>query len=154
MGYQLLAARDEKVRRLAETCRERGIPLTHQRRVVAEAIADRKDHPTAERMYEEVRQCMPNVSRMTVYRVLDLLVDLGIVTKVGHLGSAARFDPNTKRHHHLACLRCGRLFDLQVPGLDDLAFPDTRRLGFRVADYSVQFTGLCAACGGKSSIPH
>lgn len=97
---------------------------------------------------------MPNVSRMTVYRVLDLLVDLGIIAKVGHPGSAVRFDPNTERHHHLVCLRCNELFDLEAPDLDDLEFPDTRRLGFRVADYSILFTGVCAACSGKSSSSH
>jgi Fur family peroxide stress response transcriptional regulator len=94
---------------------------------------------------------MPNVSRMTVYRVLDLLVELGIITKVGHPGNAIRFDPNTERHHHLVCLRCNQLFDLEAPDLDDLELPETGRLGFRVADYSIQFTGICAACGGKSS---
>jgi Fur family peroxide stress response transcriptional regulator len=154
MTYQSRTALDEKTERLAKACRERGIPLTHQRRAVLEAIADRKDHPTAERVYEEVRQRLPNVSRMTVYRVLDLLVELGIITKVGHPGSAIRFDPTTERHHHLVCLRCNQLFDLEAPDLDHLELPDTRRLGFRVADYSIQFTGICETCQRKSPGSH
>jgi Fur family peroxide stress response transcriptional regulator len=144
-------APDEKVRRLEQACRERGIPLTHQRRAVLEAIAGRTDHPSAERIYEEVRQRLPNVSRMTVYRVLDLLIELGIITKVGHPGSAARFEPNTGRHHHLACLRCSKLLDLHDPDLDNLELPDTRTLGFRIADYSIQFTGICSECERRAA---
>jgi Fe2+ or Zn2+ uptake regulation protein len=91
---------------------------------------------------------------MTVYRVLDLLVEFGIVSKVGHPGSAIRFDPTTERHHHLVCLRCNQLFDLHDPDLDDLDLPDTRRLGFRVADYTIQFKGICSDCRGKPSRTH
>lgn len=154
MIYHPQSTLDEKAQRLAEACRERGIPLTHQRGAVLEAIADRKDHPTAEKIYEVVRQRLPNVSRMTVYRVLDLLVELGIITRVGHPGSAIRFDPTTERHHHLVCLRCNRLFDLVAPDLDDLELPDTRRLGFRVAGYSIQFTGICSGCDRKDPGSH
>jgi Fur family peroxide stress response transcriptional regulator len=132
--------------KLARVCREQRVPLTRQRKAIFEAIVGRKDHPTADQIYEDVSRRLPNVSRMTVYRVLDLLVRLDMITKVCHPGSAVRFDPTTERHHHLVCLRCNQLFDLQDPDLDNLGLPDTRRLGFRVADYSIQFKGLCSAC--------
>jgi Fur family peroxide stress response transcriptional regulator len=150
MNYHQQSAREEMGQRLAQACRDRAIPLTHQRVTVLETISDRKDHPTAEQIYAEVRRRMPNTSRMTVYRVLDLLVDLGIITKVGHLGSAARFDPTTARHHHLVCVRCDALLDLHDPDLDELDLPSARRLGFKVDDYSILFTGICEACHRKS----
>lgn len=151
MRYQHGSTRRETGQKLARACRDRAIPLTRQRSTVLEAIAGRKDHPTADGIYDDVRRRLPSVSRMTVYRVLDLLVDLGIIARVGHLGRAARFDPDTERHQHLACVRCDALVDWHDPGLNELDLPDCRRSGFKVADYSILFTGTCSACSQKSS---
>lgn len=133
-------------RRLEELCRERRIPVTHQRRAILDAVAGRTDHPTADEVFDDVRRRLPDVSRTTVYRVLELLVELGLVTKIGHPGATIRFDPRTQPHHHLVCLRCNRLIDLEVPDLNDLELPNTRRLGFEVTDYSIHFRGICRTC--------
>jgi Fur family peroxide stress response transcriptional regulator len=150
MKYQRASMLRESGQRLADACRARAIPLTPQRRAVLEAVVVRDDHPTADGIYDEVRRCLPDVSRMTVYRVLELLLDLGIIARVGHIGRAARFDPITQRHHHLACVRCDSLIDLHDPCLNELDLPDARRLGFEVSDYSILFTGICSACKRKS----
>ena len=131
-------AEEDKSQRLIELCRERGIPLTHQRRVIFDSIVDRRDHPTADQIYDSVREQLPQISRMTVYRVLDLFVDLGVISKVCHPGVAIRFDPTTEAHHHLICVRCSKLYDL-----------DTGRLGFEVQDYAIQFRGVCKECRRK-----
>jgi Fur family transcriptional regulator, peroxide stress response regulator len=107
----------------------------------------RGDHPTADQLYETVRAELPGISRMTVYRVLDLLVLLGLVQRVSHPGVAVRFDPNPRPHHHLICLGCQRLIDVEERILDELEPPAAAgRLGFAVTDHSVQFRGLCAQC--------
>ena len=120
--------------------------MTHQRRAVLDAVAGRSDHPTADDVYEDVRRGLPDVSRTTVYRVLELLVDLELVTKIGHARATVRFDPRTELHHHLICLRCDKLIDLEGPDPNALELPDTRRLGFKVTDYSIHFRGICRAC--------
>ena len=134
-------------------CRRQGLPLTAQRRAVLRALAGRMDHPTADQLYEEVRQTLPDISRTTVYRVLDALVRVGVVHRVSHPGSAVRFDALTRRHHHLLCVSCGSLADLSSPDLDALSTPDTGPLGFEVQDFSIQFNGLCAACKAASTAP-
>jgi Fur family peroxide stress response transcriptional regulator len=127
-------------------CRERRLPVTTQRRAIFEMILDRDDHPTADRVYDQVRKRLPTISRTTVYRILDSLVELGFITKVCHLGSAARFDPRTRQHHHLVCLRCERIIDVEEKSLNDLPWPDVRRHGFEIRDYQIHFRGVCAKC--------
>jgi Fur family peroxide stress response transcriptional regulator len=144
-------AKADRTERLAALFKERGVPLTHQRSVIFDSLVDRKDHPTADQVYEKVRKELPNISRMTVYRVLELFVNLGIITKVCHPGVAVRFDPTTDIHHHLICIQCHTLFDVEHSENFAVEPPDTRGLGFEVMSYSVQFRGLCADCKGEAS---
>jgi Fur family peroxide stress response transcriptional regulator len=130
-------------------CRERGVPLTVQRRVIYEAILDHIDHPTADDVYEQVKRRLPGVSRTTVYRVLETLVNLGVISKPSCPGSVARYDKSVDRHHHLVCVRCERTIDWEDPSFNRLKLPDTRRLGFTIADYSVHFMGVCQACRSR-----
>jgi Fur family peroxide stress response transcriptional regulator len=149
---------ESRFARLDEACRKRGIPLTVQRRSVFAAVLARSDHPTAEQVFQDIRADVPGISRTTVYRALDTLVEMGLVRKASHLGAAARFDPNTERHHHIVCRKCETVVDLSARALDGLSIPDLRKQGFIVDDYSIHFTGLCTACrvrggagGGKKN---
>jgi Fur family peroxide stress response transcriptional regulator len=109
-------------------------------------LAERIDHPTADQVFAAVRNRMPDVSRTTVYRVLDTLVRLGLAVKTPHPGASVRFDPRTERHHHLVCTGCDRVIDLHAPELNALRLPDTRRFGFEVDDFSLHIRGLCSDC--------
>jgi Fe2+ or Zn2+ uptake regulation protein len=131
---------------LEQACRRRGIPLTVQRRSLLAALLGRDDHPTAEDLFGAVAAQLPGVSRGTVYRTLDKLVELGLVARVSHPGSAARFDAKTHRHHHAICDRCGAMRDVEAQALDRIALPDLGASGFQVHDYSVHFRGLCRRC--------
>lgn len=138
---------DRKLDAFAELCRREGVPLTVQRRTILSALLARDDHPTADHIFDDVRAHIPGVSRTTVYRVLDTLVKLGVARKTAHAGAQVRFDPNTERHHHLVCVHCGKVADVDDDrSLGGLRLPDTKRLGFTVDDYSIQFHGSCAEC--------
>jgi Fur family peroxide stress response transcriptional regulator len=127
-------------------CRKRGLALTIQRRAVFEQLAERRDHPTADQVYDALSARLPGLSRTTVYRVLETLVAAGLARRVHHTGAAARFDAVTERHHHLVCESCGRLVDLEDAAVPRLRVPDARGKGFRIRDYSISFTGLCSSC--------
>jgi Fur family peroxide stress response transcriptional regulator len=127
-------------------CRKRGLAVTVQRKAVFEAISARRDHPTADQVYDKVRGRIPGLSRTTVYRVLDTLVEAGFLRRVQHAGSVTRFDPMTERHHHLVCEACGRLVDVEDAAVPALRLPEGRGSGFRITDYSVSFLGLCGPC--------
>src|SRR3546814_4789768 len=92
------------------------------------------DHPTAEQIYEASRERVPEISRGTVYRTLESLVQLGAIGRAHHLGPTTRFDSKTDHHHHLVCIRCNRVIDFEDARLDNLPLPDPTRTGFHITD--------------------
>jgi Fur family peroxide stress response transcriptional regulator len=110
-----ITERRDRLQGFERLCREHGLALTVQRREVFAAMLERRDHPTAEQIYAKVKGRVPGVSRTTVYRVLETLVGAGVITKACHPGAAARYDPLTRRHHHLVCLHCEKVVDLEDP---------------------------------------
>jgi len=131
---------------LESLCRRKGLRLTSQRKAILTALAGRSDHPTADRLYDQIQPGLPEISRTTVYRVLEKLVEAGVARTVSHPGSVSRFEAIGPRHHHLACRRCSSLTDIAAPGLNELPLPSTRGLSFRIEDYSILFMGICTEC--------
>ncbi|MFZ3208046.1 MAG: Fur family transcriptional regulator [Geobacteraceae bacterium] len=139
-----------KLGHLETACRKRGVTITSQRRIILESLAERQDHPTADLLFEAVREQLPEVSRTTVYRVLEMLVRLGVARLINSPFAKARFDADTERHHHLICMACDTVLDCHDPKLDSIPFPATVAADFEIRDYSVNFAGLCADCRNKS----
>ncbi|QDU60569.1 Transcriptional regulator PerR [Planctomycetes bacterium Pan216] len=132
-----------------ELFRACGMPLTIQRRIIFEELSQRSDHPTADQIFQSVQDRLPGLSRTTVYRVLEALVEAGLIQRICHPGATARYDANMNRHHHVVCLKCQRVIDLHSSELDALAVPKGLDGSFRVLDVSVHFRGLCAECQEK-----
>ncbi|MFG0315874.1 MAG: Fur family transcriptional regulator [Planctomycetota bacterium JB042] len=128
-------------------CRAAGISMTLQRRAVLEVLLARADHPTADQVVEDLAERgVSGVSRATVFRALELFAERGIVARVCHPGSAARYEVRTHRHHHLVCDVCGKIADFDDDTLNALKLPELGTGGFRARDFSVHVRGLCAAC--------
>jgi Fur family peroxide stress response transcriptional regulator len=141
---------DHKLAALDLACRRAGLPITAQRRVIMATLAGRHDHPTADEVYEEVRDQLPEVSKATVYRVLDLLVRLGVATRIHSPASRGHFDAEVRQHHHAICSRCERVVDLHAPDFDDIPVPAGELAdGFRLSGYTVNFQGVCKACASS-----
>ncbi|NOX56639.1 MAG: transcriptional repressor [Planctomycetes bacterium] len=136
----------DRISRFESLCREKGIPVTVQRRVILQTLLQRQDHPTADQIFEDVRKQIPDISRTTVYRVLEALVGLAVIRRVHSMGNAVRYDGNIHRHHHLVCRECGRMADWESPELNNLPMPKRKALGFHIDDYTIQFMGICAEC--------
>ncbi|MCX8156834.1 MAG: transcriptional repressor [Verrucomicrobiae bacterium] len=145
-----IASKEQAHARFLALLRQAGLPVTTQRRAVFEAMLERQDHPTAEQVYQVVLQKLPHISRMTVHRILNTFVALGVVDKTCHPGSAARFDSKTHPHHHLVCLDCGAIMDVEDPRLDRMPRPRIPAGDFVIEDYQVQFRGRCARCQQKA----
>ncbi len=136
------------------TLKQRGYRLTPQRTAIWETLRAAGRHMTAEEIAVEVRDVIPDVNTSTVYRTLDLLVSLDLVTET-KLGSSRRYyevspDPG---HHHLVCERCGTVGhfgdELLAPLYEEL----TGREDFKPARARITVFGLCAGCaavGGAS----
>ena len=78
-----------RLQEFEEICRQKGLPVTTQRRVILEAILERDDHPTADQVHEAVQDRIPQLSRTTVYRTMDTLLELGVIRRV-HLTGCDR----------------------------------------------------------------
>jgi len=141
-------ARTERIELFRKLCRERGERCTVQRRVILETVLELDNHPSADQIFDAVEDRLPGVARTTVYRTLDYLARMGVITKACHPGRVARFDPRLELQHHLVCLRCNQFFDFEDQRLNELTIPDTSAFGFEVNDYRVQLRGICKTCRG------
>ncbi|RME81148.1 MAG: transcriptional repressor [Planctomycetota bacterium] len=136
----------EKLKRLQEVCQEKGLRLTVQKRMILENMLSRHDHPTADQVFQEVQKKIPGISRATVYRILDNLVEEGLILKISHPDSSGRYDGNTDRHHHLICSHCHQVEDIFIPPEQE---PDLSHLvqnNMKVKNYTIYFEGLCPNC--------
>jgi Fur family transcriptional regulator, stress-responsive regulator len=98
------------------------------------------------------RRIVPEISQATVYNALNELVSLGEVQELRVGGGPNLYDPNVGNgHHHLACRRCGLVFDVHPVGLDGLRLGRPDRYGFEVDDVDVTFWGTCSACAERSA---
>jgi Fur family peroxide stress response transcriptional regulator len=143
--------KQDRLEQLEKLCREAGIPCTIQRRALLEAVLDRDDHPTAHQVFEAVRVQNPRISRATVHRNLETLSEMGVITKTCHTGGMSRYDARIDIHHHLICLRCNSVVDIDDENLSSLKIPDTSAFGFEVSDFRVQLRGICRNCRKKIS---
>jgi Fe2+ or Zn2+ uptake regulation protein len=137
-------------------CRAHGVAVTGQRRAIFAALAESREHPSAEQLFHAVRGKLPNLSLATVYKNLEALRAIGAVSDVNTLHEAGRYEaalPGTGAgapHHHLVCLSCKRVLDLHDEALDRILPGRARLQGFEVRAVRVQIEGLCPACRSAS----
>jgi Fur family peroxide stress response transcriptional regulator len=129
---------------LISTLRQKGLKVTPQRIAVYEAVVNLKNHPTAEQIIEYIKKNHPNISVATVYKVLEFLIENGLIQKVKNEEDIMRYDALTKKHHHLYCTESNRIEDYEDPELDRLIeeyFSRKKIKGFKVKDITLQITG-------------
>ena len=131
-------------------CREQGLPITQQRRLIYQALVESSEHPSPELIYERVRRSIPSISLATVYKNIKTIRELGLLREVSHPGSVARLDTNLESHHHLLCSRCQALVDFYDETLDGLLLSGAVPSGFQIEGYQVQVTGVCRSCQGSN----
>ena len=119
--------------------REAEILITPQRIAIAEFVLASADHPSADEVWERVKQSCPTVSRATVYNTLKLLVEKGLIKPQILREGVSVFDPNTEPHHHFIDEQTGKVYDLPW---DSLTVSGRERLsGFEVRNYQVVLRG-------------
>jgi len=141
--------RKERLELFKKLCRQRGERCTVQRRVILETVLKLDNHPSADQIFDAVKDSLPGIARTTVYRALEHLAHIGVITKACHPGRVIRFDPRFDLHHHLVCLRCNEFVDFEDDNLNELTIPDTSAFGFEVNDHRVQLRGICQSCRDK-----
>jgi Fur family ferric uptake transcriptional regulator len=134
-----------------EALRERGLRMTPQRRAIVREIMSTNGHISPPDVARRVRERVPGVNPSTIYRTLDLLENLGILTHA-HLESGAEYHRIAEaRHVHLICSNCGADDALSMGEADRLKSVITRHSGFAPDFTHFAISGLCEACQPQSS---
>jgi Fur family transcriptional regulator, peroxide stress response regulator len=122
---------------------------TRQRETILLILHGTREHPTADRIYEEARKRIPDISKGTVYRNLTVLAERGEITRLDLSGTTARYEIRQKRHYHFQCEKCRRVIDIEslvIPGLNQKLEKVT---GYKVSGHQLEFRGLCLSCQPK-----
>ena len=126
---------------------ELGYRLTPQRIMVLSAIEDSNDHISAEEIYAQIVAKYPRVNISTVYRTLELLKRLGLVTETDLGGGRVRYHSAEKgHHHHLVCEKCGTIIDIDESTLARLQDVLLHRYNFSARLSHVAIFGRCVDC--------
>ena len=122
---------------------------SHQREAIIHFLSTRKDHPTAEVIYSELKKDMPNLSLGTVYRNLNLLANMGRIKKFSALDGSEHFDGNAAPHQHLICTECGSVDDIDIGDTRFLNKQASENYGSEISEHEIFFYGKCVRCKDK-----
>ncbi len=127
----------------------KNLRMTHQREIILEELKKSSNHPTADELYERVKERLPRISLATVYRNLEILSQAGLIKKMAISGRQKRFDWNTHDHNHIYCIQCHRVENIdKVTDNDHLLIPDSDK-GYIISGHRIEFFGLCPHCNKK-----
>ena len=135
---------------IIETLRKKGYKATPQRIAICRFALQSRDHPTAQRIYDEVRKVHPTVSLATVYKTLQILTEHGLIQELDFPQSQARFDSYVEPHINLVCLRCGNIQDLDDDAAREMVARMTAKAEFTRTGQRLDIYGICKICRNRT----
>lgn len=139
---------------ITQALKEKGVRLTSERQLVLRRAVTHL-HFSAEELVKDVRSIDSSVSRMTVFRTLTLLQQVGLVEKHDFLYGPPYYEvTHGKAHHdHLMCMGCGEIIEFQEPRWERLQEEAAKRYGYQLLSHTHKLYGLCRDCQKQSSRP-
>ncbi len=135
---------------ILERCRKRGRRLTGQRRIIAQIVAEAKDHPDVIELYRRAAQVDPGIALSTVYRTLKLFADEGLVEQHSFKGGRSRIEQADARHHdHLIDTETGKVIEFRSEEIERLQTAIARRLGYELTGHRLELYGRKIATGQR-----
>lgn len=128
---------------------DRGHKMTPQRwAIISIFLLNKERHLSADDIYGMLRETYPQNGIATVYRTLELLLDVGVVKRLDLGDGRARYELNEsgRKHHHLICTRCDRIEEFEDELLVSVDTVIREKTGFDVQDHQTKFYGICKAC--------
>ena len=131
--------------------KEAGYKLTPQRIAIINVIAENKgEHLSTEEIYDIVKQRNPEMGLATVYRTLQLLDQLEVVSSLNLEDGCVRYelyaDEGAHNHHHLICSQCGHVLEVEGDLLEALEDKIEVEYDFKILDHKLKFYGICSKC--------
>lgn len=131
---------------IIKTFRNSGYRATPQRIAISRYILGSHEHPTAQKVYSEVKKDHPTVSLATIYTTIKVLKEMGMIQELSHPQSETRLDPNMKPHLHLICSRCETISDWMDPEMEDFIAKVSAEANFVVTGLRFDLKGICRSC--------
>ena len=137
---------------LKEKLKETGFKITPQRRAIIEILLKNdSEHLSSEEIYDLVRIDCPEIGLATVYRTMQLLDEIGTISKLNLDDGCIRYelnldDEDTHHHHHLICKSCGKIIEVKEDLLDNIENEIQSLYKFNILNHDVKFYGMCENC--------
>ena len=137
---------------VSEQLKKKGYKFTPQRKAILEAIQERPgEHLSTEEIYDLVKVNFPEIGLATVYRTVQLLVELDILSKLNLDDGYVRYElsdhnEDQHHHHHLICTECGKIIEVKEDMLDAIEAQIELKYSFLIKDHKLKFFGLCDTC--------
>lgn len=139
--------------RLRSELKKRNLRITSQREAVLSVFVENNgQHFTPDEVYERLAQKNSYISKATIYRSVELLKEMGFLSKINFGDGLERYelkDEHGHQHHHLICTECGQVYALEEDLLDDIEKIIEKRTGFKITDHQLNFYGLCPKCQAR-----
>jgi len=146
----------EKEKELEDLLRKKDRKITTQRIAILGVLKSCPGkHLTSEEIYDLVKLRIPKIGLATVYRNVQLLLELGLIEKVNLDDGFVRYelagphDAKNHRHHHLICLKCGQVYSFEDDLLEQLEDRIRKTMDFYVVNHEVKLYGYCKKCQDK-----
>jgi len=135
---------ERKLELFRKKAKEAGLKVTPQRIAIYRELASRSDHPSAEELFESLKNKIEGISLTTVYRTLSSLEKAGLVVRVPTLKDKVHYDAKLEPHSHFVCVKCGAIYDIDIP----LKQPSAKlsEEGFEVLNCTLLCYGICRNC--------
>jgi Fe2+/Zn2+ uptake regulation proteins len=137
---------------IIKTLRGKGYKATPQRIAIGKFVLHNHAHPTAQRIYREVKKVYPTVSLATVYKTVQILKEAGLIQELNLEKDQTRFDPNMEPHAHLVCLQCKSINDCTDSMISEIVDRMSNEVDFSSEEWNFDIFGICSNCRRKKSL--
>ena len=128
---------------IEERCKQKGVKLTDQRKLIAQTMSNSHDHPNVDELYKRVSKIDSKISIATVYRTVKLFEETGILTKHDFRGEKARYEELPDSHHdHLIDVQSGEIVEFVNEEIEKLQETVAEKLGYQLLDHKLELYGI------------
>ena len=128
---------------IEERCKQKGVKLTDQRKLIAQTMSNSHDHPNVDELYKRVSKIDSKISIATVYRTVRLFEEVGILTKHDFRGEKARYEELPDSHHdHLIDVQSGEIVEFVNEEIEKLQETVAEKLGYQLLDHKLELYGI------------
>jgi len=128
---------------IEERCKQKGVKLTDQRKLIAQIMSDSHDHPNVDELYKRVSKIDSKISIATVYRTVKLFEEAGILTRHDFKGGKARYEEFPDGHHdHLIDVQSGEIVEFVNEEIEKLQETVAEKLGYQLLDHKLELYGI------------